>query len=293
MRVLKISNAKIVNEGTIEQKDILIEGNRIAKIESDMEVSETTEVFDASGKYILPGLIDDQVHFREPGLTHKATIETESKAALAGGITSFLEMPNTSPQTTTLEQWEAKNERAAQTSYANYGFMFGGTNDNLDQILTLDNKRVPALKLFLGSSTGNMLVDDPEVLKKIFRNTDLVIAVHCEDETTIRENLKAAQAKYGDAIPIEQHPIIRSEQACYLSSSKAIELAKETGARLHVFHLSTAKELSLFRNDIPLSEKKITAEVCVHHLWFNDSDYKEKGTHIKWNPARVYDFIQS
>ena len=201
MRVLKISNAKIVNEGTIEQKDILIEGNRIAKIESDMEVSETTEVFDASGKYILPGLIDDQVHFREPGLTHKATIETESKAALAGGITSFLEMPNTSPQTTTLEQWEAKNERAAQTSYANYGFMFGGTNDNLDQILTLDNKRVPALKLFLGSSTGNMLVDDPEVIKKIFRNTDLVIAVHCEDETTIRENLKAAQAKYGDAIP--------------------------------------------------------------------------------------------
>ena len=285
MRVLKISNAKIVNEGTIEQKDILIEGNRIAKIGSDLAVSETTEVFDASGKYILPGLIDDQVHFREPGLTHKATIETESKAALAGGITSFLEMPNTNPQTTTLEQWEAKNERAAQTSYANYGFMFGGTNDNLDQILALDTKRVPALKLFLGSSTGNMLVDDPKVLKKIFRNTDLVIAVHCEDEMTIRENLKSAQAKYGDDIPIDQHPIIRSEQACYLSSSKAIELAKETGARLHVFHLSTAKELSLFRNDIPLSEKKITAEVCVHHLWFNDSDYKEKGTHIKWNPA--------
>ena len=190
MKGLKISNAKIVNEGTIEQKDILIIGNRISKIGNHLEVSEDIEVFDASGKYIIPGLIDDQVHFREPGLTHKATIESESKAALAGGITSFLEMPNTNPQTTTLEEWEAKNERAAQTSYANYGFMFGGTNDNLDQILALDSKRVPALKLFLGSSTGNMLVDDPDVLRNIFRNTNLVIAVHCEDEATIKENLK-------------------------------------------------------------------------------------------------------
>ena len=285
MKGLKISNAKIVNEGTIEQKDILIIGNRISKIGNHLEVSEDIEVFDASGKYIIPGLIDDQVHFREPGLTHKATIESESKAALAGGITSFLEMPNTNPQTTTLEEWEAKNERAAQTSYANYGFMFGGTNHNLDQILALDSKRVPALKLFLGSSTGNMLVDDPDVLRNIFRNTNLVIAVHCEDEATIKENLKLAQSQYGEAIPIDQHPIIRSHEACYLSSSKAIELAKETGARLHVFHLSTAKELSLFQNDIPLKEKKITAEVCVHHLWFNDTDYKKKGTHIKWNPA--------
>ena len=190
MKGLKISNAKIVNEGTIEQKDILIIGNRISKIGNHLEVSEDIEVFDASGKYIIPGLIDDQVHFREPGLTHKATIESESKAALAGGITSFLEMPNTNPQTTTLEEWEAKNERAAQTSYANYGFMFGGTNDNLDQILALDSKRVPALKLFLGSSTGNMLVDDPDVLRNIFRNTNLVITVHCEDEATIKENLK-------------------------------------------------------------------------------------------------------
>jgi len=285
MRAIKISNAKIVNEGTIEQKDILIEGNRIAKIGSDMEVSETTEVFDASGKYILPGLIDDQVHFREPGLTHKATIETESKAALAGGITSFLEMPNTSPQTTTLEQWEAKNERAAQTSYANYGFMFGGTNDNFEHIMSVDPKKVAGLKLFLGSSTGNMLVDDPQTLKKIFSNTPLLISVHCEDETTIRNNLKAHQDQYGEDIPIHCHPIIRSAEACYRSSSKAIELAKETGARLHVFHLSTERETHLFDNSIPLEQKKITAEVCIHHLTFSDKDYKKKGTHIKWNPA--------
>jgi dihydroorotase len=194
-------------------------------------------------------------------------------------------MPNTQPQTTTLSEWEAKNERAAKSSFANYGFMFGGTNDNLDQILALDSKRVPALKLFLGSSTGNMLVDDPQVLKTIFKNTNLVIAVHCEDEATIKKNLQSAIEFYGDEIPIDQHPVIRSEQACYSSSSQAIALAKETGARLHVFHLSTAKELSLFRNDIPLKDKKITAEVCVHHLWFSLEDYEAKGSHIKWNPA--------
>ena len=285
MREIKIINARLVNEGEISQKDILIIGNRIAQIGTRIKGSGKIEVFDAAGKYIIPGLIDDQVHFREPGLTHKATIETESKAALAGGITSFLEMPNTNPQTTTIKEWEFKNELASKTSYANYGFMFGGTNDNLDQILALDSKRVPALKLFLGSSTGNMLVDDPEVLKKIFRSTNLVIAVHCEDEATIRQNLKSAKAKYGENIPINQHPLIRSEESCYLSSSQAISLAKETGARLHVFHLSTAKELSLFRNDIPLKDKKITAEVCIHHLWFSSDDYLSKGTHIKWNPA--------
>ena len=285
MREIKIINARLVNEGEISQKDILIIGNRIAQIGTRIKGSGKIEVFDAAGKYIIPGLIDDQVHFREPGLTHKATIETESKAALAGGITSFLEMPNTNPQTTTIKEWEFKNELASKTSYANYGFMFGGTNDNLDQILALDSKRVPALKLFLGSSTGNMLVDDPEVLKKIFRSTDLVIAVHCEDEATIIKNLKSAKAKYGENIPINQHPLIRSEESCYLSSSQAISLAKETGARLHVFHLSTAKELSLFRNDIPLKDKKITAEVCIHHLWFSSDDYLSKGTHIKWNPA--------
>lgn len=285
MKELKIINAKLVNEGRITENHLHVVGNRIAKIGLDIQVSDNVEVFDAKGKYIFPGLIDDQVHFREPGLTQKATIQTESKAALAGGITSFLEMPNTHPQTTTLEEWEAKNQRASQSSFANYGFMFGGTNNNLNQILKLDPKRVPALKLFLGSSTGNMLVDDPEVLKKIFKNTNLVIAVHCEDEETIQKNLSAAKAHYGEEIPIDQHPIIRSEEACYLSSSQAISLARETGARLHVFHLSTARELSLFRNDIPLKEKKITAEVCVHHLWFTNEDYATKGTHIKWNPA--------
>ena len=282
---LLIKNATVVNENKIFVCDLLIRGNRIEKIADTIEASAAMEVFDATGKIILPGLIDDQVHFREPGLTHKACIRTESKAALAGGITSFLEMPNTQPQTTTRAEWEAKYKIAAETSYANYAFMFGGTNDNLDEILALDTKRVPALKLFLGSSTGNMLVDNPEVLKSIFSSTKLVIAVHCEDEETIRANLKAAKEKYGDAIPISEHPRIRSEEACYLSSSQAVALAKETGARLHVFHVSTAKELELFENDIPLEEKKITAEVCIHHLWFSEEDYKQKGTRIKWNPA--------
>ena len=282
---LRIVNAKLVNEGRIFEGEILIVNDRIQKIGSQVDVEGAHEVFDADGNYIIPGFIDDQVHFREPGLTHKATIATESKAAIAGGITSFLEMPNTNPQTTTREEWEAKNAQAAATSFANYAFMFGGTNDNLEEILALDSKRVPALKLFLGSSTGNMLVDNPEVIRKIFSNTDLVIAVHCEDEATIRANMQKAVDAYGEDIPIEEHPIIRSEEACYLSSSQAVALAKETGARLHVFHLSTAKELSLFQNDIPLKEKKITAEVCVHHLWFSSEDYKTKGTHIKWNPA--------
>jgi len=280
-----IKNGTLVNENEIFQRDLLICGNRIEQIASKIEVGPDVEVIEASGKYIIPGLIDDQVHFREPGLTHKACIHTESKAALAGGITSFLEMPNTKPQTITKVEWETKNRIAAETSFANYAFMFGGTNDNLEEILALDNKRVPALKLFLGSSTGNMLVDNPEVLRAIFNSTKLVIAVHCEDEQTIRTNLKAAQEKYGDDIPMAEHPLIRSEEACYLSSSQAVALAKETGARLHVFHVSTAKELELFRNDIPLKEKKITAEVCIHHLWFSAEDYETKGTRIKWNPA--------
>ncbi len=285
MSSVKIINGKLVNEGQISRYDLLIEGNRITHIGNQIQTSENIKVIDATGKYIIPGLIDDQVHFREPGLTHKATIKSESKAALAGGITSFLEMPNTNPQTTTVKEWEIKNEIASKSSFANYGFMFGGTNDNLDQIIALDPKTVPALKLFLGSSTGNMLINDIEVLKNIFNNTKLVIAVHCEDEETIKNNLVSARLNYGENIPIEQHPFIRSEEACYLSSSRAISLAKETGARLHVFHLSTAKELSLFRNDIPLHEKKITAEVCIHHLWFSSKDYKAKGNYIKWNPA--------
>lgn len=281
-----IKNAKIVNEGTIFSGDILIEGEFIKQIATSISAKSADDtIIDAEGKYVLPGAIDDQVHFREPGLTHKADIATESKAALAGGITSFIEMPNTNPQTTTVEKLEEKFDMASKTSSANYSFMFGGTNDNLEEILKVDETTVAGLKLFLGSSTGNMLVDDPKVLEKIFKSTNMVISVHCEDEATIRENLKKHIEKYGEDIPIEQHPIIRSEEACYLSSSKAIELAKKTGARLHVFHLSTGKETHLFTNKIPLKDKKITSEVCIHHLWFSDEDYKTKGTHIKWNPA--------
>ncbi|XCF06228.1 dihydroorotase [Tamlana crocina] len=281
-----IKNANIVNEGTVFSGDILIEGEFIKRIaDSISPKSADVNVVDAEGKYILPGAIDDQVHFREPGLTQKANIETESKAAIAGGITSFIEMPNTNPQTTTIEKLEEKFKIAEKTSSANYSFMFGGTNDNLDEILKLESGQVAGLKLFLGSSTGNMLVDDPEVLEKIFKSTDMVISVHCEDEGTIKSNFKKYHDKYGDDIPIKYHPEIRSEEACYLSSSTAIELAKKTGARLHIFHLSTGKETELFSNKIPLKDKKITAEVCIHHLWFSDEDYEKKGTLIKWNPA--------
>lgn len=285
-KITLIKNAKIVNEGEIVNGDILIEGEIITKIAPSISPkSADVNVFDAEGQYVLPGAIDDQVHFREPGLTHKANIETESRAAIAGGITSFIEMPNTNPQTTTIEALNDKFDRAEKTSWANYSFMFGGTNDNLEEILKVNKKEVAGLKLFLGSSTGNMLVDNPEVLEKIFKSTDLLISVHCEDEATIKANLEIYKERYGDDIPVHFHPIIRSEEACYLSSSKAIELAKKTGARLHVFHLSTGKETELFDNSIPLKDKKITAEVCIHHLWFCDKDYDEKGTLIKWNPA--------
>lgn len=280
-----IKNAKIVNEGKIVEGDILIENEIIKEVSSTISADSAEVVIDVEGNYVFPGAIDDQVHFREPGLTHKATIETESRAAIAGGITSFVEMPNTNPQTTTVEELEKKFDIASKTSYANYSFMFGGTNDNLDEILKVDPKSVAGLKLFLGSSTGNMLVDDPKVLENIFSSTNMVISVHCEDEGTIRKNLQEHIDQFGEDIPINRHPIIRSEEACYLSSSKAIELAKKTGARLHVFHLSTGKETNLFSNKIPLKDKKITAEVCIHHLWFSDEDYDEKGTHIKWNPA--------
>lgn len=279
-----IKNATIVNQGTSFFGDVLIQDDIIEQIGTSIK-DDTAEIIDAKGCYLIPGFIDDQVHFREPGLTHKANIATESRAAVAGGITSFIEMPNTVPQATTQVLLEEKFSVAEKTSYANYSFMFGGTNDNLDELLKTDPKKVAGIKLFLGSSTGNMLVDNPEVLEKIFSSTDMVISVHCEDEATIRKNTADYIAQYGEDIPIENHPKIRSVEACYLSSSKAIELAKKTGARLHVFHLSTEKETHLFRNDIPLSEKKITAEVCTHHLWFSDEDYAEKGTHIKWNPA--------
>ena len=279
-----IKNATIVNEGSSFVGDVLIENGVIKKVDSSITTNSMT-VIDASGKYLIPGLIDDQVHFREPGLTHKATIGSESRAAVAGGITTFIEMPNTVPQATNQQLLQDKFNIAEKTSYANYSFMFGGTNDNLEELLKTDPKTVAGIKLFLGSSTGNMLVDNLEVLEKIFSSTKLIISVHCEDEETIKKNIADHVAQYGEQIPIELHPVIRSEEACYLSSSRAIALAKKTGARLHVFHLSTAKETALFRNDIPIEEKQMTSEVCVHHLWFSDQDYKEKGTHIKWNPA--------
>jgi dihydroorotase len=279
-----IKNAVIINEGLRFESDILIQDEIITKIGSNLS-SKSAEILDADGKFVLPGIIDDQVHFREPGLTHKGDIESESRAAIAGGITSYMEQPNTKPQTTTIEKLEQKFELASKKSYANYSFLFGGTNDNLEEIKKLDRYACSGIKLFLGSSTGNMLVDDEEVLENIFKNTELVISVHCEDEKTIRENTQKYKAIYGDDIPVKYHPLIRSEQACYLSSSRAIALAEKTGARLHVFHVSTGKETALFRNDIPLEQKKITAEVCIHHLWFSDKDYSEKGTLIKWNPA--------
>ena len=286
MRTVLIKNAQIVNEGTITSGDVLIEADRIAEIAPSISVKNAdTKVIDADGFYLIPGMIDDQVHFREPGLTHKATIKTESRAAVAGGITSFIEMPNTVPQATTIDLLEEKFAVAAKDAHANYSFMFGGTNDNLSEILKVDKTKVAGLKLFLGSSTGNMLVDNPKVLEEIFSKTDLLISTHCEDESTIKKNLEQAIAIYGDDIPMEKHPEIRSEQACYISSSQAIALAKKTGARLHVFHLSTAKETKLFDKKKPLKDKKITAEVCVHHLWFTSEDYASKGSKIKWNPA--------
>ncbi len=286
MKAVLIKNANIVNEGIIWKGDVLVQDGRIAEISETISMkSADTKVIDADGSYLLPGMIDDQVHFREPGLTHKATIETESKAAVAGGITSFIEMPNTIPQATTIELLEDKFDIASKTSWANYSFMFGGTNDNLEEILKVDPQKVAGLKLFLGSSTGNMLVDNPKTLEEIFSKTKLLISAHCEDEATIKANLEKYIAEFGEDIPIELHPKIRSEEACYISSSQAIKLAEKTGARLHVFHLSTEKETHLFSNKKPLSEKKITAEVCIHHLWFTDEAYKTKGTKIKWNPA--------
>ncbi|MGB2403903.1 MAG: dihydroorotase [Flavobacteriaceae bacterium] len=285
MATTLIKGAYLVNEGQIKKQDLRIKGEKIAAIGTSLNPLDDETIIDAQGKYLFPGLIDDQVHFREPGLTHKACIFSESRAAVAGGITSFIEMPNTVPQTTTVEKFDEKLAIAKENSLANYSFMFGGTNDNFDEIKRLDKTKVAGLKLFLGSSTGNMLVDNEQVLKKIFSNTDLVIAVHCEDEPTVQHNLATYVERFGEDIPIEMHPEIRSREACYLSSSKAIALAKETGARLHVFHLSTAEETDLFDNSIPLEQKKITAEVCVHHLWFSSEDYAQKGTHIKWNPA--------
>ena len=286
MNTVLIKNAKIVNEGTIFEGDVLIENEFIVEIAERISPKlANCKIIDAEGSYLIPGAIDDQVHFREPGLTHKGDIASESRAAVAGGITSYIEQPNTIPNAVTQEILEEKYQIAAKTSYANYSFMMGGTNDNLEEILKTNPKNVAGIKLFLGSSTGNMLVDNQEALEKIFSSTKMLIALHCEDETTIKNNLERYKLQFGEDIPVEFHHLIRSAEACYISSSKAIELAKKTGARLHIFHLSTAKEMELFTNKIPLEEKQITAEVCIHHLWFSEEDYKTKGNLIKWNPA--------
>lgn len=283
-----IKNARIVNEGRIFKGSVLIDGEIISKvIEGDQipgEFAFGATVINAEGQYLIPGAIDDQVHFREPGLTHKGEIATESRAAVAGGITSYLEMPNTNPQAVTQELLEMKYERAAEVSAANYSFYMGATNDNLDEVLKTDGSNVCGVKIFMGSSTGNMLVDDEQVLSEIFRNTKLLVATHCEDEPTIIRNTALYREKYGEFVPLSAHPKIRSAEACYKSSAKAVELAARFGTRLHVLHLSTADEMKLF-NPGKIVDKHITAEVCVHHLWFDESDYISKGTLIKWNPA--------
>ena len=284
MNSILIKNAQVVNEGKIEQLDLFLENGLIHTIGKNLN-NIAGQVIDAKGLYLLPGVIDDQVHFREPGLTHKADLTTESRAAVAGGITSFMEMPNTKPQTLSQELLEEKYRRAGEVSVANYSFFMGASNDNMEEVLKTDPKTVCGIKVFMGSSTGNMLVDDTKVLEGIFSKAPMLVATHCEKEEVIRKNMAAALEKYGEDIPIWEHPNIRSREACYLSSSQAVDLAKKHGTRLHILHISTKDELALFDNSVPLSDKKITAEVCIHHLWFEESKYKEKGTHIKWNPA--------
>jgi dihydroorotase len=285
MNTTLIVNANIVNEGRVFEGDVLIRGEYIEVIGKDLSSRNATKVIDAKGNHLFPGLIDDQVHFREPGLTHKATIHSESRAAVAGGVTSFMEMPNTNPPVFTQTLLEEKYQIAARTSLANYSFYMGGANDNLEDVLKTDIKNVCGLKIFMGSSTGNLLVDDAKTLESFFSRFPSLIATHCEDEATIKKNSSDYREKYGDDVPIKFHPLIRSEEACYKSSSFAVGLAKKFGTRLHVLHISTAKETALFDNALPLEKKKITSEACVHHLWFNDSDYDRLGTLIKWNPA--------
>lgn len=283
-----LKNATIVNENKQFKANILIENERIEKIigvDQDFQIPSHCISIDLSGKYILPGVIDDQVHFRDPGLTHKGDLETESRAAVAGGITSFMDMPNTVPNVLTQELLEEKYKNAWGRSWANYSFYMGTSNSNADEVLKTNPTNVCGIKIFLGASTGNMLVDDQQTLEKIFAESKMLIAVHCEDEPTIQRNLQAAKERFGEDIPFSAHPEIRSEVACYLSSSFAVNLAKKHGTRLHVLHLSTAKEMELFSNDQPLEEKKITAEVCMHHLWFSEKDYAKNGAFIKWNPA--------
>lgn len=285
MTTYLIKNATLISNGKQWQSDVLIKNERIEKIDSNIKIDYAHLEIQAEGLYMLPGIIDDQVHFREPGLTHKATIYSEARAAVAGGVTSFMEMPNTNPTSTTQERLEEKYQIANQNALANYSFFMGGANDNYDEVMRTDTKKVCGLKLFMGSSTGNMLVDDEKALRQYFGNFDGLIATHCEDENTVRNNENIAREQFGENVPFEQHPIIRNKEACYLSSSKAVALAKELGTRLHILHISTAEELALFSNAIPLKDKKITAEVCVHHLWFDASQYAKMGSLIKCNPA--------
>lgn len=287
MSSILIKNALIINEGRSFKADLLIKNDIIAAVSGhgDIQIPEGTRDINAEGLLLLPGLIDDQVHFREPGLTHKGDIFTETRAAAAGGVTSFMEMPNTNPQTTTIRNLEEKYGIAAEKSLVNYSFLIGATNDNLTEVLRADPRTVPAIKVFMGSSTGNMLVDNEKALRELFRHAHMPVCAHCEDEETIRKNSTAARERYGDDVPFKMHPVIRSRDACYISSSRAVRLAMEYDTRLHVFHLSTADEMKLFSNELPLSQKKITAEVCVHHLWFDDTGYESLGALIKWNPA--------
>ena len=283
-----IKNATIVNEGRIFIGSVLIDGERIKAVFEENQAIEIKESFteiDASGMLLIPGVIDDQVHFREPGLTHKGDIYSESRAAVAGGITSYFEMPNTKPQATTIELLEDKYSIASEKSFANYSFLMGVTNDNIDVLKSVNPRNVAGLKMFMGSSTGNMLVDNQNTLNRVFSEVPLLIVTHCEDEATIQANIQYYKSLLGEEIPVKYHPLIRNAEACYRSSSFAVELATKYNSRLHVFHLSTEKEMSLFTNDKPLKDKRITSEVCVHHLWFNDTDYERYGNRIKWNPA--------
>lgn len=279
-----IKNATIVNEDEIFVSDVLIEGQFISRIDRDI-TDDTATVINAEGLVLMPGAIDDQVHFREPGLTRKGEIYTEAKAAVAGGVTSYMEMPNTNPQTVTITELEKKYARAKECSLANYSFFMGGTNINLEETLKVDYKNVCGLKLFMGSSTGDMLVDNSKTLEDFFSKSNTLIATHCEYDPLVKETQARIIEEYGEDLPAYFHPIIRSEEACYRSSAMAVELAKKHNTRLHILHISTAKELSLFENKTPLKQKRITAEACIHHLWFNDEDYKTKGNWIKWNPA--------
>ncbi|OYD43521.1 dihydroorotase [Sphingobacterium cellulitidis] len=284
MSTILIKNAHVVNEGSIQVLDLFIKNGRIEKIAGSIDM-DADQVINAEGLHLFPGLIDDQVHFREPGLTHKANIFTESRAAVAGGTTSFMEMPNTVPNTLTQKLLQDKYDIGQDSSLANYSFFMGAANDNLDEVLKTNPRDVCGIKVFMGSSTGNMLVDNEKALEAIFSQAPTLIATHCEDEATIQANLAKYKDQYGENVSIEMHPLIRSAEACYLSSSKAVELAKKNNTRLHILHISTAKETGLFDNTIPLDQKRITAEACIHHLWFSDADYKSKGNFIKWNPA--------